>query len=105
MDLVAKVMNKYSWLSFEEASELVETAVGFYYSLRYPCEPSVSEDTRPLDTFMDEWSVLRICDEISQRNGFNTALGYHENGISFNFDSAWVSEALRSSIVPIMGVL
>lgn len=103
--IIAKVRIKYSWLKAEEAEELVENATGWYYSLRYPCEPTASLESRPLDTFMDCWAVERICDEIAQRNGFNTALGYRENGIQFTFDSAWISEALRKSIVPVVGVI
>ena len=103
--IVAKERIKYPWLNAVEAVELVENGIGWYYSLRYPCEPTASLESRPLDTFMDAWAVERICDEIAQRNGFNTALGYRENGISFNFDSAWISEALRKAIEPVVGVL
>ena len=103
--IVAKIRIKYSWLSQEEATELVNNGIGWFYSLRYPCEPSANPENRPLDTFMDIWAVERLCDEIAQRNGFNTALGYRENGISFTFDSAWISEALRKAIVPIVGVI
>lgn len=103
--IVAKVRTKYSWLTPEECSELVNNAIGWYYSLRYPCEPSASPQNRPLDSFMDCWAVERICDEIAQRNGFNTALGYRENGISFTFDGAWISESLRQAIVPFVGVI
>lgn len=104
-NILAKVRTKYSWLSLEEARELVDNGIGWYYSLRYPCEPTASLENRPIDSFMDTWAVERICDEIAQRNGFNTALGYRENGISFTFDSAWISEALRRAIVPIARVL
>ena len=103
--IITKVRIKYSWLSPEESSGLVENAIGWYYSLRYPCEPNASPENRPIDSFMDSWAVERLCDEIAQRNGFNTALGYRENGIQFTFDSAWISESLRKSIVPIVGVI
>ena len=104
-NIVVNVIMKYPWLSKDEASELVDNATGWFYILRYPCEPTADRTTRPIDTFIDEWAVKRICDEIAQRNGFNTALGYRENGIQFTFDSAWISEELRKSIVPIVGVI
>jgi hypothetical protein len=103
--IVAEVIIKYPWLRHDEANDLVRNAIGWFYSLRYPCEPSVTLETRPIDSFMDIWAVERICDEIAQRNGFNTSLGYRENGIQFTFDSAWISESLRKSIVPIVGVI
>lgn len=103
--IVGKVRIKYPWLRYEEAVELVDNGIGWFYSLRYPCEPTASPENRPIDTFMDIWAVERLCDEIAQRNGFNTALGYRENGVSFTFDSAWISETLRKAIVPIVGVI
>lgn len=103
--IVAKVSSKYPWLTTEEAEELVENGIGWFYSLRYPCEPNASLENRPIDSFMDNWAVERLCDEIAQRNGFNTALGYRENGVQFTFDSAWISEALKKAIVPIVGVI
>ena len=104
-NILAKVKTKYSYLSSAEIVDLVDNAKGWFYALRYPCEPNVNEETRPITTFMDEWCVCRLCDEIAQRNGFNTALGYRENGIQFTFDSAWISESLKKAIVPIVGVV
>jgi hypothetical protein len=103
--ITQKIRIKYSWLTQEESTELVENALGWFYAIRYPCEPTADESTRPIDTFMDRWAVERICDEIAQRNGFNTALGYRENGIQFTFDSAWISESLKKAIVPMIGVV
>jgi hypothetical protein len=103
--IIAKVRIKYPWLNAEEAKDLVTNGIGWFYSLRYPCEPNASLETRPIDSFMDSWAVERLCDEIAQRNGFNTSLGYRENGIQFTFDSAWISEALKKAIVPIVGVI
>lgn len=103
--ILIKVQTKYSYLTSEEATELVENALGWFYALRYPCEPNVDKTTRPITTFMDEWNVRRLCDEIAERNGFNSALGYRENGVSFTFDSAWISESLKKAICPIAGVV
>lgn len=104
-NVMAKVKIKYPWLKSSEANELVENGIGWYYALRYPCEPCANPETHPINTYMDKWAVERICDEIAQRNGFNTSLGYRENGCQFTFDSAWISEALRKAIVPIVGVI
>lgn len=103
--IIEKIIVKYSWLSYDEAAELTENGLGWYYALRYPCEPTASQETHPIDTFMDRWAIERLCDEIAQRNGFNTALGYRENGIQFTFDSSWISEGLKKAIVPIIGVI
>lgn len=105
MDLAARVTMKYPWLSTEEATELVEMATALFYGLRYPCEPNASPETHPINSFMDKRNVLWICDEIAQRNGFNSSIGYRENGISFTFDGAWLSDRLVNAIKPIIGVI
>ena len=105
MELIAKLRTKYSWLSLAEATQLVEQATALFYRLRYPCEPTASPETHPITSFRDVQDVLWICDEIAQRNGFNSAIGYRENGINFEFDGAWVSERLVNSIKPIIGVI
>lgn len=104
-NILESVKTKYSYLSDTELNELVENAKGWFFALRYPCEPNVNEQTRPIVSFMDIWAVKTICDEIAQRNGFNTSLGYRENGIQFTFDSAWISESVKKAIMPIVGVV
>lgn len=104
-NILTSVKTKYSYLSDEEVVELVNNAKGWFFALRYPCEPNVSEETRPIVSFMDVWAVKTICDEIAQRNGFNTALGYRENGIQFTFDGAWISESVKKALMPIAGVI
>lgn len=104
MDFESRVQLKYS-LTAEEAMDFVEAAKGFFYLLRYPSEPTANENTRPIDTFVDQQIVLRICDEIAQRNGFNTLVGYKENGCSFDCDVAWLSDRLVGLIKPIIGVI
>lgn len=104
-NILTSVQTKYPYLTSEETIELVENAKGWFYALRYPCRPNISEETQPIVSYMDIWCVKRLCDEIAQRNGFNTAIGYRENGIQFTFDGAWISESLKMAIVPIAGVV
>lgn len=99
------VKSKYSYLTSEEIDDLVENAIGWFYALRYPCDSTVNEENRPIVSYMDKWCIKRLCDEIAERNGFNTALGYRENGIQFTFDSAWISNSLKSAIIPIAGIV
>ena len=103
MDFEDIVMNKYK-ITAQEAVDFVAAAKAFFYLLRYPCEPSANEQTRPITSFLDEQIVLRICDEIAQKNGFNSIVGYRENGVSFSCDTAWLSERLVGMIKPIAGV-
>lgn len=105
MELAERLVNKYPWLSSEQAEDLVKIATGWFYTLSYPCEPFASEDTRPIDNAMDSWYVSIICDEIAQRNGFNTETGYKENGFTAQYDGAWISDRIVNAIKPIIGVI
>jgi hypothetical protein len=58
--IIQKVKTKYYYLSDNEVLELIENAKGWFYALRYPCEPNVNEETRPITTFMDEWNLRRL---------------------------------------------
>ena len=105
MDFIAKVNHKYPWLSVEECSAIVDKAKMFYYGLKYPCEPLLSEADRPIKGFMAQNWVISACDEIVERLGFNSATGYRENGVNWTFDGAQLSERLISLIKPTVGVI
>jgi hypothetical protein len=48
---------------------------------------------------------LSACDEIIERLGFNSAVGYKENGVSWSFDGAQLSNKLCSLVTPISSVI
>ena len=105
MDFISTVKGKYPWLSVSEVSSIVCKAKMFYYGLKYPCEPHLSEADRPINSFMAQHWVLSACDEIVERLGFNSAIGYRENGVNWSFDGAELSERLVSLIKPVVGVI
>lgn len=105
MDFESEVKTKYPYLSMEQCVALVRRAKGLYYMLRYPNEPYVTEEDRPLNTIYAQTAVLLICDEIAERNGFNSALGFRENGYSLTYDSAWLSKSIKDLITPVAWVL
>lgn len=105
MDILEQVKTKYAYLSIEDALEIVEKAKMFYYSLKYPCDPNASEDTRPINSFVAEKWVLSACDELIERLGFSSAIAYKENGVSWSFDNAQLSDRLCNLIKPNIGVI
>ena len=105
MDFVTRVQAKYDYLSIEDVANVVEKAKWFYYQLSYPCDETVDETTKPIKGYRAEQWILSACDEIIERNGFSSALGYKENGISWNFDGAELSDRLVSMIAPIVSVV
>jgi hypothetical protein len=107
MDFKASIVKKYPHLSqdTELVSAIVDKAKMFYYALRYPCEPYVDETSKPIDTFIGQNWVLSACDELIERLGFNSAVAYKENGVSWSFDGAQLSTKLCSLIKPTIGVV
>lgn len=105
MDFEAKIKTKYPHLEETDITEIVEKAKTIYYSLRYPSEPNACEETRPLTTYKAQNWVVMACDDIIARLGFNNATGYRENGITWTFDGAEISERLVSLIKPVIGVI
>lgn len=105
MDFIAQVKNKYPYLTTEDASAVVDKAKMFYYGLKYPCEPLSNETERPITTFVGQRWILAACDEMIERMGFSSAVAYKENGVSWNFDNAELSERLIAIIKPTIGVI
>jgi hypothetical protein len=105
MDFENVIQTKYAHLSAEDVKSVVDKAKMFYFSLRYPCEPNACEETRPLVTYKAQNWILMACDDIIARLGFNNATGYRENGITWTFDGAEISERLISLVKPVIGVI
>lgn len=105
MDIRAEVMSKYRWLDAVDVERIVDRAKMFYYSLAYPADMSVDEDTHPLKGFRVKQWLLTACDEIVERLGFNSAIGYKENGIVWTFDNCHLSNFLVKQISPVVGVI
>lgn len=105
MEFVMKVKQKYPHLSVDDAKAIVDKAKMFYFGLKYPCEPYADEKTRPINTFFAKNWILVACDEIVDRMGVSTVVSYRENGMSFDFKSAHLSETLCAMIIPVVGVI
>ena len=105
MDFIVEVKNKYSYLKDNDIQSIVNRAKMFYYGAMFPCEPYISEETRPIDTFFGQQWILSACDELIERLGFSSAIGYRENSISWTFDNAHLSDRLMNLIKPTIGVI
>lgn len=105
MDFVERVKTKYTWLSDNDAQRIVDRAKMFYYNLAYPFDLSVDEETHPIEGMRNQTWILTACDEIVERLGFNSAIGYHENGISWSFDNCHLSNFLILQIPSVVGVI
>jgi hypothetical protein len=105
MDYVTELRIKYPYLSPQDCAKITSKAKMIYFGLRYPSEPFASEETHPLKTFFEQTWIESACDEIVERLGFNSAIGYRENGVSWNFDGAILSNRLCNLVMPEIGVI
>ena len=105
MEFVMQIKNKYPHLSFDDAKSIVNKAKMFYYGLQYPCEPYADETTRPINTFFAKQWILLACEEIVDRMGISSVVSYRENGMTFDFNAAHLSDRLVGMIKPIIGVI
>lgn len=105
MDFVTCIKKKYAWLSEEDILLFINKAKMIYYGLRYPCEVILTEEERPIYGFFEENWILSACDELIERIGFNSAVGYKENGVSWTLDGAELSERLCNLVTPIVSVV
>lgn len=104
MDFVTEIKTQYPWLSDSDIKRFVDRAKMFYYDILYPTNREVDEETHPIKGFRNEQWILTACEELIERQGFSSAVAYRENGISWTFDNAYLSQTLRDSLVSIVGV-
>ncbi len=105
MDFETVVKAKYQYLDDCDVRRIVDKAKMFYYSLAYPVDKSIDIDTQPITGFRAEQWVLSACDELVERLGFSNVVAYKENGVSWTFDGAYLSDRLVSMITPQVGVI
>lgn len=105
MDFEAQVKSKYPYMCSSDITRVVNKAKAFYYMLKYPCEPSFDEKSKPIVYFTEQQWILMTCDELIERLGFNSSTGYKENSVSWTFDNSQLSLTLINLITPICGVL
>lgn len=101
----SRLKSEYPFMENEHIIRTVNRAKAIYYSAKFPCEPNVDETTRPITSFVAKEQVIMICTELCERLGINSIVGYRENGVSTNYEGAWVSSRLLSLITPVIGVL
>lgn len=100
-----KVHKKYPYIDAEDVQDIVDKAKAMYYFYKFPSEPSADETTRPIVRFRDKNWINMACQEYVERLGFSSATAYKENGVSWTFDNAQLSDRLVALLRPIVGVI
>ena len=100
MDFCAEFSVRYPHITnIEDVERIVNKAKFIYYASKFPHETSPEKD-HPITTFMQKEHLWQIADELTERLGFNTALGYRENGVNWTFDEAWISRFTQKLLTP-----
>ena len=100
MDFCAEFSVRYPHITeIEDVERIVNKAKFIYYASKFPHETSPEKD-HPIKTFMQKEAFWQIADELIDKLGFNSALGYSENGMSWSFDDAWISRFTQKLLTP-----
>ena len=105
MDLNVEVKNKYDYLEEKEVEMFVNRAKAIAIDQLYPNDLSINyltfDWTNPR---FDMW-LLDCVDELIERVGISSAISYRENGMSWTFDRAGVSQALLDRLPRNIGII
>lgn len=106
MDIKPIIKQKYSYLEDSEIDLLVNKAKAIAIDQLYPTDLSInylSFEWEKNPRF-DMWLVDCV-DELIERMGISSVTSYRENGISWTFDRAGVSQALLDRIPRNVGII
>lgn len=102
-ECVTYFKRKYSYMDATDIDLLFDEACDIYINTKYPfndiCEVS-EKDFKKHPTWF-----LRCMQEIINLKGISNLVGYSENGISFKYDKAGLSNDLMDEIIGEAGVI
>ncbi|MBQ2871662.1 hypothetical protein IJE86_08170 [bacterium] len=105
MDLKVEIKSKYEHLSDREVNLFINKAKAIAIDQLYPNDLSINylsfDWTNPR---FDMW-LLDCVDELVERVGISSVTSYKENGMSWTFDRAGVSQALLDRLPRNIGII
>ena len=105
MDIRVEVKNKYEYLKDRDVDLFISRAKAIAIDQLYPNDLSINyltfDWTNPR---FDMW-LLDCVDELVERVGISSVTSYKENGMSWTFDRAGVSQALLDRLPRNIGII
>lgn len=105
MDLKVEIKSKYEYLSDREVDLFINKAKAIAIDQLYPNDLSINyltfDWTNPR---FDMW-LLDCVDELVERVGISSVTSYKENGMSWTFDRAGVSQSLLDRLPRNIGII
>lgn len=105
VNVLDTLINKYSYMEEEDVELFLKKAKAIAIDQLYPNDLSINyltfDWTNPR---FDMW-LLDCVDELVERVGISSVTSYRENGMSWTFDRAGVSQALLDRLPRNIGVI
>lgn len=105
MDLVRIVNKKYNYMEVDEVRLLLDKAKSLAVEQLYPNDLSVNYLNFDFDNPRFDMWLLDCVDELVERIGISSVTSYKENGMSWTFDRAGVSQALLDRLPRNIGII
>lgn len=105
MDLVKIVKKKYDYMEVDEVRLLLNKAKSIAVEQLYPNDLSVNYLNFDFDNPRFDMWLLDCVDELAERVGISSVTSYKENGMSWTFDRAGVSQALLDRLPRNIGII
>lgn len=105
VDVLETLLTKYSYMQEEDVELFLTKAKAIAIDQLYPNDLSINyltfDWTNPR---FDMW-LLDCVDELVERVGISSVTSYRENGMSWTFDRAGVSQALLDRLPRNIGII
>ena len=105
MDLHEVIERKYAYMSYDEVEMFINKAKSIAIDQLYPNDLSINYiNFNWSNPRFDMW-LLDCVDELVERVGISSVTSYKENGMSWTFDRAGVSQALLDRLPRNIGII
>lgn len=105
MDLKSVIKSKYSYFEDSEIDLFINKAKSIAIDQLYPTNLSINYLTFNWENPRFDMWLLDCVDELVERMGMSSVTSYRENGMSWTFDRAGVSQALLNRLPRNIGII
>lgn len=95
---------KYPWLDTVDLQLWEARAKEILIHLSFPSEKIVSQENKEYVYDYYKYWIMACMQELIERSGSTSAVGYSENGINISYDRAQISKALVDEVIPFIGI-
>lgn len=105
MDIAPIIKQKYSYLEDSEVELFINKAKAIAIDQLYPTDLSINYLTFDWSNPRFDMWLVDCVDELIERVGISSVTSYRENGMSWTFDRAGISQALLDRLPRNIGII